>query len=258
MFIPYASPRLIPDARACYFYHTMDIPDHGTVRGEWDLRGREATYLGNVAFAGKSILEIGTASGHLCFWMEGCGGHVTAYDLDATRPWDLVPYYGADAGAGRDERRTTLERLNNSWWFTHAKRKSRARCLYGSVYELSSRHGDYDVVTLGSILLHLRDPITALERACARARSEIVITDVSESQFLATKPHLQTEACLHFLPRMEHKSPLDSWYFLPSVLVVEVLKVFGFPSTQVTRHTQRFKDGHDWQFYTVVGRRSPL
>ena len=34
----------------CYFYHTMDIPKHGTVIGEWDLRGNEDNYLGKINF----------------------------------------------------------------------------------------------------------------------------------------------------------------------------------------------------------------
>ena len=62
----YAAPRLVEDPADCYFYHTMDLPGHGTVTGEWDLRGREAAYLGNVDFQGKRVLEVGTASGHLC------------------------------------------------------------------------------------------------------------------------------------------------------------------------------------------------
>lgn len=253
--IHYAEPRAIADAGACYFYHTMDIPRHGLVHGEWDLRGREKIYLGDVEFKSKTVLEIGTASGYLCYWMEDQGAEVTGLDLDKNRPWDLVPYYGLDQKALSHERYNTLERLNNSWWFTHAKRGSKAKCIYSSIYDLDSRAGTFDVVTLCSILLHLRDPIRAIELACARARSEIIITDVSEYQFLNTKPHMHEELCLHFLPRAERRTPVDSWYFLPAPLVAEVLKIFGFNSVKVTRHTQTFKDGHDWQFYTVVGRR---
>ncbi|HEV2177439.1 MAG TPA: hypothetical protein VGW33_09595 [Terriglobia bacterium] len=42
----YAQPRLVTDVSECYFYHTMDIPGYGCVKGEWDLRGREKDYLG--------------------------------------------------------------------------------------------------------------------------------------------------------------------------------------------------------------------
>ena len=62
--VVWAEPRNIISISNCYFYHTMDIPSHGTVHGEWDLRGREASYLGNISLQGKCVLEVGTASGH--------------------------------------------------------------------------------------------------------------------------------------------------------------------------------------------------
>jgi 2-polyprenyl-3-methyl-5-hydroxy-6-metoxy-1,4-benzoquinol methylase len=250
----YARPRTV-DASACHFYHTMEIPDHGLVHGEWDLRGRESIYLGGVDFRSKSVLEIGTASGYLCYWMEDQGAQVTSVDLDKSAAWDLVAHHHADGEAQRNERHDTLERLNNAWWFTHAKRKSNARCIYRSVYQLGPEIGTFDVVTLCSLLLHLRDPVRAIEVACARSRSEIIITDVSERQFLAVKPQLHNELCLHFIPRSSQRGAIDAWYFLPSALVVEVLQIFGFRTVDVTHHMQRFMDGHDWHFYTVVGRR---
>ena len=68
--VVWEEPRDITSISDCAFYHTMDIPNHRTVYGEWDLRGREASYLGNISLQGKSVLEIGTANGQLCFAME--------------------------------------------------------------------------------------------------------------------------------------------------------------------------------------------
>lgn len=64
----------------------MDIPGYGGVEGEWDLRKGVKEYLGNVDFKGKRVLEIGTASGFLCFYMEGQGAEVVAYDLQRNKP----------------------------------------------------------------------------------------------------------------------------------------------------------------------------
>ena len=63
---PFEEPRTVPSIDDCYFYHVMDLPGHGVVGREWDLRGGEAAYLGGVAFHGKRVLEFGTASGFLC------------------------------------------------------------------------------------------------------------------------------------------------------------------------------------------------
>ena len=88
--------RASPSIDDCAFYHSMTIPGHGEVKGEWDLRGREKEYLGNIDLAGKKVLEIGTASGHLCFWMEQQGADVTGYDLSEKQEWDIVPYHDYD------------------------------------------------------------------------------------------------------------------------------------------------------------------
>ncbi|MEE9185219.1 MAG: hypothetical protein V3U39_12205, partial [Acidimicrobiia bacterium] len=77
----FALPREVTDINECYFYHSMDIPRHGAVDGEWDLREGVTEYLGGVDFAGKRVLEVGTASGFLCFHMESQGAEVVAYDL---------------------------------------------------------------------------------------------------------------------------------------------------------------------------------
>ena len=77
----YAEPRVVTELEECYFYHSMEIPGYGLVEGPWDLRGGVDDYLGGVDLNGKRVLEVGTASGFLCYTMEGRGADVVAYDL---------------------------------------------------------------------------------------------------------------------------------------------------------------------------------
>ena len=88
----YAEPRTVTDLEDCYFYHSMEIPGYGLVEGPWDLRGGVDDYLGGVDLRDKRVLEVGTASGFLCFTMEGRGADVVAYDLSDEQSWDVVPY----------------------------------------------------------------------------------------------------------------------------------------------------------------------
>ena len=60
---------------------------------------------------------------------------------------------------------------------------------------------------------------------------------------------------LHFVPRADQRGPIDCWWCVPLQTSVEFLKILGFPNTEATRHKQRFMNGEDWDFYTVVGRR---
>src|SRR5262245_36356241 len=66
----YAQPREVTELSDCWFYHTADIPGHGCVQGQWDLRPNIDRYLGGVNFHGKRVLDVGAASGFLTFNME--------------------------------------------------------------------------------------------------------------------------------------------------------------------------------------------
>jgi SAM-dependent methyltransferase len=177
---PFAAPIDVTDIAECYFYHTMDVPGHGVLTGEWDLRGGVDDYLGHEDVAGKRVLEIGTASGFLCFEMERRGADVVAYDLSAAQSWDIVPYAGLDLAQELAQRRDHITRLNKSWWFNHRALGSRANVVYGTVYAIPASIGPIDLCTFGAILLHVRDPFLALQNAAALRPSTIVVTELAQ------------------------------------------------------------------------------
>ncbi len=79
-------------AADCHWYHTTDIPGHGSVEGHWDLREQTDAYLGGVAFSGKRVLEVGPASGYLTVEMEKRGAQVVALEVLDDPGWDFVPF----------------------------------------------------------------------------------------------------------------------------------------------------------------------
>ena len=159
----WANPRKINKIEDCYFYHTMNLPGHGTVLGEWDLRGKENRYLGNQKVKGMRVLDVGTASGHMCFYMEKAGAEVVAYDLSARDAWDIVPYADTDFSKNIQLRKEHIDRMNNGFWFAHSAYSSISKVVYGRVYDIPKEIGKFELVFVGSILLHLRDPFLALE-----------------------------------------------------------------------------------------------
>jgi 2-polyprenyl-3-methyl-5-hydroxy-6-metoxy-1,4-benzoquinol methylase len=255
------APSRTPLFEDCYFYHCMDIPGHGSTSGAWDLRGREANYLGGIALDGARVLEIGTASGHLCFWMERNGAEVVAYDLDDKEDWDIVPYHGQDTEGVVQGRRAHIRRLNNSWWYAHERFRSRARVAYGTVYSLPPALGTFDVVTLGSILLHLRDPFLALQRAAALSREALVVTDwwPSSARERALVAALESTVgrgrVIRFVPDAAARKPWETWWVLSPEFLAEALGILGFGNLSLSRHTQAFQ-GREVELYTLVGRRS--
>ena len=244
----------------CYFYHTMDIPGHGLVTGEWDLRGREGVYLGGIPLQGKRVLEIGAASGHLSFTMEKMGAEVVSYDLSERQEWDLVPYADGDKKAGIDERKRHIRRLNNGYWFAHRAFRSAAKVMYGTVYKIPDNVGQFDVCTFGSVLLHLRDPFLALQRVTRHANETVVVTDLMPpllGRAASTIGRWVGGELLYFLPNARRREHHDAWWLLSPSLVAEFLHILGFKYTDITRHRQRY-NGKSLRLYTVVGRRGSV
>ncbi len=254
----YEEPRQVGSIDDCIFYHSMDLPNAGSVSGQWDLRKREAEYLGHVDLAGKTVLEIGPASGHLCFFMESQGARVVAYDLSEKHSWDIVPHAANDMEHLTRQRAEHLRRLNNSFWFAHAAFHSRAKVVYGSIYDIPEDIGFYDIGTLGSILLHLRDPFLALQRVAAHITDTIVVTDTRlpwKDEFFSL---FRKQPLINFLPDASRPEQYDGWWQLSPGLVVRFLKILGFTHADISYHEQLYY-GREIGLYTVVAsRKHPL
>ncbi len=89
-----ASPPAIPDAAACVFYTCMDFPDGTSVTGPWDIRGRFSEYIGHYPIEGKTLLDVGTASGFLAFSAESAGARVTALEGKSISEYDQLHFSG--------------------------------------------------------------------------------------------------------------------------------------------------------------------
>lgn len=248
-----AAPRTGLTLGDCDFYHTVDIPGVGTAQGQWDLRGHESEYLGHIEVAGKTVLEIGPASGHLTFWMEDQGAKVTAFDLSEDGKWDFVPQHGVDLEAEHARRKVHLRRLQNSWWLMREARRAKAAAVYGTVYDIDPSFGRFDVVTLNSVLLHLRDPMGAMIKAASVCDRSLIVTEVGEDHYHRRTPWNRKAMAANFIPRAANPQGIDAWFNLPSGLVAEMMKILGFRTT-ITKHKQAYQAGV-YRMYTVVGER---
>jgi SAM-dependent methyltransferase len=252
----YAPPRNVTDLADCAFYHTMEIPGHGVIEGPWDLRANADKYLGGIDLRGKRVLEIGTASGFLCFHMEQQGADVVAYDLSVEDDWDVVPFAGANFDEEARKRRQHIDKLNNAWWLAHRAHGSSARAVYGSVYDVPAEIGEVDVATFCAVLRHLRDPFLALERVLRLTRETVVVT-ANVSLRLAVPQWLagRGKPCVGFLPNYKTGKPDESFWYLGPDVVKSMIGVLGFERTKTTYHVQRYR-GKRRLVYTVVGHRT--
>src|SRR2546421_1434454 len=216
----------------CYFYHTSALRDGRVMQGPWDLRGREDDYLGGISVRGKRVLELGPASGHLTFHMENKGADVVGFDAGFDISIDLMPMERSDWRSAKMEHVAIIGPVQNAWWYLHREHESAAKMVYADIYHMPGDLGEFDVSVLGAIMLHLRDPFSALEQAARRTRKTIVVTEGIDPSIEAVG-----HDCMRFNPTRVLSGWTTWWSFSPQCIVA-MLDVLGFHRTRVTFHTQ--------------------
>ena len=241
----------------CYFYHTMDLPGQGLVIGEWDLRGNLNKYLGDVNFQNKSVLDVGCATGFISFEIEKKASKVIAYDLSPKQEWDIVPYYNINLSKHIKERKKHIQKINNGFWLAHKELNSNVRMIYGTIYNINSKVDKCDILVLGSILLHLRDPFLALQEVSKYVKEKIIITDIVRryrGKLPAIIELFPSINVMRFLPNVSNNNQYDTWWELSPKLISNFLKILGFKNIQITYHYQIY-NCKKIKLYTVVGER---
>lgn len=145
-----------------FWYHTMDIAPGVTTPGWFDLR-HVVDRLPWPDVEGKRCLDIGTYDGFFAFEMERRGAaEVVAIDVEDHLLWDWPPDY-RDSGLPRDPGFSGPPK-GAGFRLAHRLKGSRVDWRPINVYNLDPDvHGKFDVVVMGSLLIHLRDPVRALE-----------------------------------------------------------------------------------------------
>ncbi len=255
-----------------YFYHTIDLPGLGEMKGEWDLRIAPDAYLGNIDLANKRVLEMGTANGFLSFYMEKKGASVVSYDLSPDNDWDIVPYAHKDGTAWAPERKNHIRKINNAYRLSHSLLNSRAELVHGTVYAIPEAVGLVDVSTFGSILLHVRDPFLALQQAARITRETIVVTEILDNNrqkiinrlfgWLSNATvrkirHKLLGPSMIFRPITAIGQPEETWWHFTPELLEQFLGVLGFGDVQISYHNQFFAQHNKSQLmYTIVATRT--
>jgi SAM-dependent methyltransferase len=261
----YAAPMRVTDPAECVFYHTMDVPGYGVIPGNWDLRGSEEVYLGNVDFSGKRVLDAGTSTGFLTFHMEKKGAEVVSYDLSKDFSWDVVPLVACDHKAFEARNKLFMQKVNNGYWFCHNAYKSKAKVVYGTIYGVPREIGMVDISVVGMILEHLRDPFLALENVLRLTKETVIIAEVYPKPTMVRRilnglrlPFELMDAFTgpqsRFVPDAA-KSLQGVWWYLWPELLRKMIGVLGFEETVTTYHWQKY-EGRKWRSYTIVGRRT--
>jgi tRNA (mo5U34)-methyltransferase len=144
------------------WYHTMEVAPGVVTPGWFDLRPVLDT-LPWPDIEGKRCLDVGTYDGHLAFELERRGAaEVVATDIADHELWDWPPRTRAE---GPEVLRAIAGgRKGRGFEIARELLGSAVERKLVSAYDLDpNRVGTFDVVVCGSLMLHLRDPVGALE-----------------------------------------------------------------------------------------------
>jgi tRNA (mo5U34)-methyltransferase len=142
------------------WYHTLELLPGYTTRGMFDLREQVDSYGLPERMDGMRALDVGTWDGFWAFEMERRGAEVVALDLDDERDLDWPPRRRPEAFP--EEPRGSGFRLAREVFGSKVERVSM------SIYHATPEElGQFDLIFCGSVLIHLRDQLLALERMAA-------------------------------------------------------------------------------------------
>jgi tRNA (mo5U34)-methyltransferase len=166
-----SSPELQKQVAERGWYHTLELAPDLVSHGMFDLRPHVHEYGIPDRLDGLRVLEIGTWDGFWAFEMEKRGAaEIVALDLDDERDLDWPPRRRPDTfpeGARGDGFRLAKE-------IKGSKVERVSRSIY---HALPEDMGQFDLVFCGSVIMHLRDQLLALERIANLCRGQFISTE---------------------------------------------------------------------------------
>jgi tRNA (mo5U34)-methyltransferase len=145
-------------AKEIGWYHTLELAPGVVTEGMFDLRNQMEGYGLPERLDGKRVLDVGTWDGFWAFEMERRGAaEVVSLDLDWEKDLDWPPR--------RRPATFPEEPRGQGFRIAHEALGSSVERVNLSIYNATPEEiGTFDLVFCGSVLIHLRDQLLALER----------------------------------------------------------------------------------------------
>jgi len=219
------------------WYHTLELPPGVTTPGWFDLRP-VVDRLPWPDVRGKRCLDVGTYDGFLAFELERRGAaEVVAIDIDDHGEWDWPARWRSRGPEGLAK----LAGAEKGLGFRIAARAlgSNVQRLGMSVYRLADADlGRFDVVVCGSLLLHLRDPIEALEAIRTVCAGEFLSSECIDLRLTLLHPKSP-------YARLDGTSELCQWWSPNAAAHLRMLESAGFDVVRVgPLYADPFGRGH--------------
>ncbi len=225
------------------WYHTLDLGQGVVTRGMFDHRPVLDRYPIPADLGGMRCLDVATMDGFWAFEMERRGAaSVVALDLDDPEELDWPAALRADHDKSLDETKGTRFELAREALGSKVER------VLLSAYDLGPQLGTFDFVFCGDLLLHLKDPITPVERIRSVCDGSAVIANViSRFRLYEKRPIAELDGIDTF-----------TWWTTNLAGLVRIVRAAGFSRVEPGEPFELpFSGGGDWRGLRGVVRAYP-
>lgn len=226
------------------WYHSYYFDNGFAIRGDYDIGADVADYGFPVDMTGRTVLDIGAGAGWYAHYFAERGATVTTIDARGYGDFDV---YGRHAYVDEttmrapdvqepDGRQLWFSPVSRALWTMRGITGANIEMMNGRVYDISpSLFGGrtFDLVFIGALLLHLRDPIGAL--MCARS--------VCGHQLIASTPvatGTEGDPPMQYLPWTDVDG--ISWWLPNAVCFRHWFLAAGFSSVDISREAMLRSD----------------
>jgi tRNA (mo5U34)-methyltransferase len=223
-----------------FWYHSYYFDNGFAVRGDYDA-GRDVIDYGFPSnMTGMSVLDIGTGSGWFATYFEQLGADVTVVDARGYCDFDV---FGRDHYPSvtlekpvpdrtlPDGRGVYYSSVSKGLWIMKEILGLRAHYVNGRVYEICPQlfgGRKFDLVFMGSVLMHLRDPIGALMAAHSVCADRLIATTFMRD--IVTEPPL--------MQMQEGAGDGINWWVPNRPCLAQWLKAAGFSKFDIDRRVR--------------------
>lgn len=222
-----ARPASLDAALDREWYHTIELAPGVVTPGWFDARAIVSDLPIPASLAGQRCLDVATFDGFWAFEMERRGAAETVgIDLLDPRAFDW-PVNSTTAVV-----EALAERKEGGQGFEIARDalRSSVERVEMSVYDLDpSTLGEFDFIYVGSLLMHLRDPVRALERVRSVCRGTLLLVDNIDLGLTLLHPR-RPVAALDAVGR-------PWWWKMNTAGLVRATQAAGFALTAPVRRT---------------------
>jgi tRNA (mo5U34)-methyltransferase len=223
------------EVAAARWYHGMRLPGGIMTAGDYDMEDAVRRLPLPASLEGRRCLDVGTRDGFFAFEMERRGAaEVVAIDLDDPARLDFPHPVPALDTATRD----SLDRRASAFHVAHRLLDSRVVRRDLSVYDLSvDAVGEFDFVFVGTLLLHLSDPVGALRAVRGVLRGELLSNDAISIPLTLTRPREPAAEVMMLGPR-------PFWWMPNAAARRRIVQAAGFEVLAAGRpYLMRYGDG---------------